>query len=74
MKQMTCAQMGGPADCTATISGATPDEMIKNGMTHLNEAHPQMVKDMEAMPKETMDKWREEFQQKWDAAPEQPAQ
>jgi len=70
MKQMTCAQMGGPSTCTAVISGNTPEEMIDNGMTHLNQAHPQMVKDMQSMPKETMEKWRAEFQGKWDAAPE----
>ena len=70
MKQMTCAQMGGPSTCSTVISGNTPDEMINNGMTHLNQAHPQMVQDMQSMPKETMENWRAEFQTKWDAAPE----
>lgn len=70
MKEMTCAQMGGPATCTTVISGATPDEMIQNGMKHLNDAHVDMVKDMLGMPKEAMDAWREDFQKKWDATPE----
>lgn len=67
---MTCAQMGGPSDCTTVISGDTPEEMVQNGMKHLTEAHPKMVEDMKAMSKETGDKWRAEFQEKWDATPE----
>ena len=67
---MTCAQMGGPADCTATISGNTPEEMIANGTQHITQAHPKMAEDMKTMSKEIGDKWREEFQAKWDAAPE----
>jgi hypothetical protein len=70
MKQMTCVEMGGPATCSAMISGNTPDEMVGNGMKHLAEAHPKMVEDMKTMPKEVGDKWRAEFQEKWDAAPE----
>ncbi len=70
MKQMTCAQMGGPATCTTMISGATADEMVANGMTHVTEAHPDMAESMKTMPKETTDKWRADFQAKWDAAPE----
>ncbi len=70
MKQMTCAQMGGPAECNTVISGNTPDEMIANGMEHLKEVHPQMVEDMKNMPKEKMDGWRADFQKKWDAVPE----
>jgi predicted small metal-binding protein len=70
MKQMTCAQMGGPADCTAMISGNTPEEMVDNGMKHVNEAHPKMAEDMKAMSKETTDKWMGEFQVKWAATPD----
>jgi len=70
MKQMTCAQMGGPATCSTTISGNTPDEMINNGMEHLKATHPDMVEGMKTMPKETMEGWRADFQKKWDAAPD----
>ena len=70
MKQMTCAQMGGPATCMAVITGDTEDDMIQNGMTHLKEAHPDMVEGMKTAPKESMDKWREDFQRKWDTTPE----
>ena len=69
MKQMTCAQMGGPATCDAVISGDTPEAMIANGMVHLKEAHPDMAEGMKTAPKETMEKWRADFQQKWDATP-----
>ena len=67
---MTCVQMGGPATCTATISGNTADEMVANGMKHVTEAHPEMAESMKTMPKETTEAWRAEFQGKWDAAAE----
>ena len=70
MKQMTCAEMGGPPTCTAKIKGNTPEEMIANGMKHLQEAHPEMAEGMKTMSKEEADKWRADFQKKWDAAPE----
>jgi hypothetical protein len=70
MKQMTCVEMGGPATCSGVISGETPEAMIANGMVHLQQAHPEMVEGMKAMPKETLEKWRADFQKKWDAAPE----
>ena len=62
---MTCVQMGGPATCTATISGATPDEMVQNGTKHLQEAHPEMAESMKTMTKEVRDKWFAEFMEKW---------
>lgn len=71
MKQLTCAQMGGPDTCTAVISGATPEEMAANGMTHVNEAHPDMAENIKKMSKEEMDKWMNEFlDPKFAAAPE----
>lgn len=68
MKQMTCAQMGGP--CDAMISGSTPKEMTDRGMDHVMHAHPDMAEKMKTMPKEEMDKWGAEFQKKWDATPD----
>jgi predicted small metal-binding protein len=67
MKQLTCAQMGGP--CEAMIGGNTWDEMTANGMEHLKQAHPDMVEKMKTMPKEDMDKWAVETKAKWEAAP-----
>ncbi len=62
--------MGGPATCKARIRGNTPEEMIDNGMKHVQKAHPDMAEGMKTMSKEEGDKWRAEFQKKWDAAPE----
>lgn len=72
MKQMTCAEMGGPATCTTLISGNTPDEMVANGMTHLESTHPDMAASVKnAKPDDPMMvKWNEDFKKKWDAAPE----
>ena len=70
MKEMTCAQMGGPATCATVLSGNTPDEMIDNGMKHLTETHPDMVEGMKSMPKDKMEAWRADFQKKWDATPD----
>lgn len=70
MKEMTCAQMGGPETCDTVISGNTPEEMSNNGMVHINEEHPQMAEDIRSMPKEALDTWNAEFREKWDAAPE----
>ncbi len=67
---MTCAQMGGP--CDAEIHGATADEMMANGMKHLEEAHPQMAADVKAAdpndPK--MVEWGQKFQADFAAAPD----
>lgn len=68
MKEMTCRQMGG--SCDEVIKGKTPQEMIDNGMKHLEKAHPQMVADMKNMPKEEGDKWNKEFMDKWASTPE----
>ena len=70
MKQMTCAQMGGPADCTTMINGGTAEEMVKNGMDHINEAHPEMAADIKKMTPEETTAWMNDFQKKFDAAPE----
>ena len=66
---MTCAQMGGPADCNTMITGNTAEEMAMNGMKHIEESHPEMAADIKAMSKEDTDKWMAEFQTKFDAAP-----
>ena len=70
MKQMTCAAMGGPADCTTMISGNTAEEMVGNGMKHIEEAHPEMAKDIKKMTQEETTKWMEVFTVKFNALPE----
>ena len=70
MKTMTCAQMGGP--CEAKITGNTPEEMMQNGMTHLESAHPDMAADVKASPKDSpmMTAWNEKFMKDWADAPD----
>jgi Trk K+ transport system NAD-binding subunit len=70
MKQMTCAQMGGPATCSTIISGNTAEEMVKNGMDHIIQAHPEMASDVKNMTPEATTAWMADFQKKFDAAPE----
>lgn len=70
MKQMTCPQMGGPADCTGVITGNTAEEMVKNGMDHVTNAHPDMAEDIKKMTREETSKWMADFQVKFDATPE----
>ena len=63
---MACEQMGGP--CGAKVQGSTPDEMMKNGMEHLEKAHPKMAEDMKKMAKDDteMVKWNNKFMEEWE--------
>jgi hypothetical protein len=70
MKQITCAQMGGPATCSTVITGATAVEMVKNGMDHVNAAHPDMAEAIKKMTPEETTAWMADFQKKFDALPE----
>ena len=69
MKQMTCAQMGGPATCDVMITGSTAEEMVKNGMDHITAAHPDMAEKVKAMTPEETAKWMADFKVKFDALP-----
>lgn len=62
--------MGGP--CDAKITGSTPDEMMANGMKHLEAAHPKMAADVKASsPTDPMMvEWNKKFKQDFEAAPE----
>ena len=70
MKTMTCADLGGP--CEEKISGNTPDEMMANGMAHLEEAHPEMAADVKGTPPDdpTMAEWNRKFKERWANTPE----
>ena len=70
MKQMTCAAMGGPATCTAVLSGNTAEEMVADGTKHVAEAHPEMAADIAKMTPEESAKWMAGFKPKFDALPE----
>lgn len=65
---MTCRQMGGP--CDAKIWGSTPQEMMANGMKHVEQTHPEMAEKMKSMSKEENDAWTADFMKKWDMTPE----
>lgn len=70
MKIMTCAQMGGM--CEEPITGATKDEMLDNGMRHLEAVHPEMAAGVKAMPKDHPDMvaWMEKFEKDFNDTPE----
>ncbi|MEJ0021264.1 MAG: hypothetical protein WDN47_01640 [Candidatus Doudnabacteria bacterium] len=70
MKQILCSQMGGPADCTVMISGNTPEEMVSNGMVHINQAHPELAEQVKKMTPEETTKWMDDFKKKFSALPE----
>lgn len=62
--------MGGM--CEEKIMGSTPEEMMSNGMIHLEAAHPEMAAQVKAMPKDdpAMVSWNEKFMKDWADAPE----
>ena len=68
MKQMTCAQMGGPQTCSFIVTGKTAKDMVKNAMDHVKQAHPDMAKDIEKMTPEETKKWMKDFRPKFEAA------
>ena len=65
MKTMTCKEMGGW--CDAPISAGSWDELMTNGMEHMNAAHPEEAAKIMAMSKEEMDAWVAKVKPLWDA-------
>jgi predicted small metal-binding protein len=70
MKQIACAQMGGPATCTVTFSGNTPEEIVQEAMKHVEASHPDLAAQIKAMTPEETSKWMADFRPKFDALPE----
>jgi predicted small metal-binding protein len=70
MKTMTCSQMAGP--CDHAMTAATSDDMIKQGMEHMEAAHPTMAADIKMMPQDDpkMVAWYEKFMKDYNSAPE----
>ena len=62
--------MGGA--CDEQITGGTIDEMMENGMKHMQKAHPKMAADIKAMKPDDpkMIAWSEKFKKDFAAAPE----
>ncbi len=67
---MTCAQMGGP--CDEAMTAETSDEMMGQGMAHLESAHPEMAAQVKAMSHDDpmMVSWAKKFAEDWESAPE----
>jgi hypothetical protein len=65
--------MGG--QCDEPIHGATADEMMQNGMAHLEQAHPQMAADIKATPQDDpkMVEWNKKFHEDFEKLPEDAA-
>jgi predicted small metal-binding protein len=70
MKTMTCAEMGGM--CDTPITGSTSDEMVSNGMKHIESTHPDMAASIKSMPKDDpkMVAWFKTFMEKWNTTPD----
>lgn len=70
MKTMTCKQLGGM--CDEQIQGATEDEMMGNGMKHLEVAHPEMAESVKTMSPEDpmMVDWVAKFKADFAETPE----
>ena len=70
MKTLTCKQMGGP--CDEKITAGSYKEMMDKGWEHVAKAHPEMAKDIQAMPKDDpkMVEWEKGFKAEYEAAPE----
>lgn len=66
MKQITCAQLGGPATCTTVITGNTAQEMIDAGWKHLQAEHAEVAQNIMNNPKEANDKWMADFTANFD--------
>ena len=62
--------MGGP--CDTKVQGATTDEMMKNGMVHLEQEHSQMAADVKATPQDDpkMVEWSKKFMADFENLPE----
>lgn len=69
IKVLTCKQLGG--ECDAKITGSTENEMMENGMKHLEEAHQKMAEDVKKLsPTDpAMINWMEKFKADFAAAP-----
>jgi predicted small metal-binding protein len=70
MKILTCRQLGG--SCDEKIPGESENEMMTNGMKHLELAHPKMAEDVKkSSPTDPMMvEWNKRFKADFAAAPE----
>jgi len=67
MKTITCEQLGGR--CDYKITANTPEEVIKNGMKHVEKNHPDIASKMEKMSYEEAQNWKHFFMKVWRMTP-----
>ena len=67
---MTCAQMGGM--CDTAVHADTENEMMMEGMKHLEEVHPEMATTIKTMPHDDpmMVEWGKKFHSDFETLPE----
>ncbi len=67
---MTCKQMGGT--CDHPITASSSEEMMSEGMKHIEASHPEMAADIKAMPKDDpkMKAWYEKFMKDYSSMPD----
>lgn len=70
MKQVACAQMGGPATCTFTVTAETSEDAVNKMMEHVKTTHPDLAADIQKMSAEETTKWMENFRKDFAAMPE----
>lgn len=66
---MTCRQMGGMCDHSMTAN--TPEEMIKLGMAHLEDAHLDMANTIKSLGEDSPEliSWNKKFMTDWSELP-----
>lgn len=68
---MTCYELGGA--CDAQISGETPEEMVKNGIEHMEKNHPeiaQRLKEKGSGGGSKFQEWTDKIMDEWGPAEE----
>ena len=72
MKKITCRQMGGV--CDDVIERETPEEVMKKGHEHVqnatDEEHKQLSEKMKQLSDEDNKKWEEGFRKTWEETPD----
>ena len=58
--------------CDTAMCASTSEEMIAEGMKHIEVAHPEMAADIKSMPQNDpkMVAWYAQFAKDWEATPE----
>ena len=70
MKQIACAQLGGPETCLTNFTGSTAEEILAGGMKHIESEHPEVATKMTAMSKEDAQQLMTKFQKTYNDTPE----